>query len=269
MSGDGTCRVRSSSAERGVPLQRCIVYGPVCSRRLGRSLGINLLPTAFKVCPFECIYCQYGRTDVKTMTPRADWLPTVREVQRTLSAALESGEMGTIDAMTFSGNGEPTLHPHFDEIVTAVIRIRDQLAPTTPVAVLSSAARVDDPGIRATLNRLDRVVLKLDAGDERTFRAINRPITEVRFEALLRGLAQVENLTVQTMLVKGAWENASPGPIARLIDALREIRPREVQLYTLDRAPAEEYVEPVPEKRLDEVGKRLREEAGIPVRVYS
>ena len=120
-----------------LPLQSDIIYGPINSRRLGRSLGINLLPPSHKVCSFDCVYCHYGRTQVKTLYPQAGQLPGVEEVLQAIQEGLQAHP--DIDYLTFSGNGEATLHPQFLEIVAGVRRLRDQLRPDVKLTILSNS----------------------------------------------------------------------------------------------------------------------------------
>ncbi len=135
-----------------IPLQRGIIYGPVASRRLGRSLGINLLPANCKLCSFDCVYCHYGRTQAKSLHPEEDAFPSVQEVLNAVEAALQGGL--DFDYLTFSGNGEPTLHPNFAEIVFEVRILRDRLRPQVKLAVLSNSStanlhhRAGSPGSR-------------------------------------------------------------------------------------------------------------------------
>jgi len=160
-----------------IPLQKDIIYGPVLSRRLGRSLGINLLPTDRKVCSFDCVYCQYGRTTEPTFSPGVDDLPTFSDVVAAVEKALKKPH--TIDTLTFSGNGEPTLHPQFPEIVRSIKRLRDDFRPEVKLAVLSNSSRVMDSAIVDALSLLDAPMMKLDAGDEITLREINQPVARL------------------------------------------------------------------------------------------
>ena len=134
-------------------LQRGVIYGPVDSRRLGRSLGINLLPTGYKLCAFDCIYCQYGRTKVLTASAEKGRFPTVEVVLRKVEEALR--QVPDLNYLTFSGNGEPTLHPHFVELVKDVIHLRDKLRPEVKSAILSNSALVGREEVREALARLD------------------------------------------------------------------------------------------------------------------
>jgi wyosine [tRNA(Phe)-imidazoG37] synthetase (radical SAM superfamily) len=257
----------NSAVKRGLPLQTGIIYGPVRSRRLGKSLGINLLSTTCKVCPFDCVYCQYGRTDIKTLSSARHLFPRVEKVVQTLEAALE--QTPDLDVITFSGNGEPTLHPNFDQIVDAAVTMRNQRRPGTPLAVLSCGATAYVPRIRLALNKLDMRIMKLDAGRDETFRAVNRPIPAVSYETLVEGLRELRSVIVQTMLVKGHVANTSRQAISHLAEMLNRIQPTAVQLYTLDRPPAEAGIQPVTREDLAIIARQLVHETGLVVKVYA
>ena len=250
----------------GIPLQRGIIYGPVRSRRVGRSLGINLLPTDRKLCAFDCVYCQYGRTENPTLSLDGSTLPSPAEVGAALDAAL--GQVSHLDAITFSGNGEATLHPGFSEVVSLVLEIRDQLAPRTPVAILTSGARVNDARVREALNQLDKRIVKLDAGEEEVFRAINRPVADLSLEEIISGMRKLEPVILQTLLVKGPQENVSPARVAKLAERIAEIKPTSVQLYTILRPPAEPTVTPVFKDELEEIASRIEAHTKVKVTVY-
>ncbi len=224
------------------------------------------MPTDLKVCAFDCIYCQYGRTVLKTLLPERVSLPSVEDVVRELTAALQNPDY--LDVITFSGNGEPTLHPDFGEIVCAVVDTRDRLAPSTPLGILSSGARVNIPRVRDALNSLDMRIMKLDVGDEETFKAINRPVAGLEFRELVACYGELDSVILQILLVKGPRENSSDVEVSKLIQAIEEIRPREVQIYTLVRPPSEGYVQPMPRVELEGIARRIEESSRVIVGVY-
>ena len=173
-------------------LQTSCVYGPINSRRLGRSLGVNLLPSDVKLCTFDCVYCHYGRTDVKAVDPTEANItfPALFRVVDELEHVLQGFKANNDapDYITFSGNGEPTLHPSFDQIVDRVKVLRDQSVPNVPVAILSNSTTVHLPHVRQTLMKLDRRIMKLDAGSEEVFVAVNRPHASVSLSEIIDGL---------------------------------------------------------------------------------
>ena len=189
----------------GIALQPGIIYGPILSRRLGRSLGINLLPANRKVCSFDCIYCQYGCTNDLVLNPIRSTLPKPPEVFAAVEAALKKPR--NIDYLTFSGNGEPTIHPDFPEIVRGVLAIKNKLRPEAKLAILSNSSRVNDPEVAAALRLFDAPIMKLDAGDQETFSAINRPVSSLKIDEIVSGLQRLPILVIQSVLVNGEITN--------------------------------------------------------------
>ena len=250
-----------------LPLQRSIVYGPVRSRRLGRSLGINLLPASAKACTFDCLYCQYGWTPAEPEAPPArSGLPTVEAVLAAVEDALAALPEPPA-YLTFSGNGEATLHPDFPEIVAGVTALRDRLAPSTRTAILSNSSLLHDPAVREALARLDVRIMKLDAGTEETFRRFNRPFGGTTLASVLAGLASLGGVTVQTLFAEGPAGNAEPGEIRGWIENVVTLRPEAVQLYTLDRGCPCDEIGPVG-RRLLETIRDVLISAGVAAEAY-
>ncbi len=220
-----------------LPLETGILYGPLFSRRLGLSLGVNVLPASSKVCTFDCIYCHYGRTDRAAIACPEDF-PAPDRIAEAVEQALRSEEH--FDTLTFSGNGEPTLHPDFGTIVVRVRQLRDQLRPGVALSLYSNASTVTHPCIREVLRYFDKPILKLDVGDQQTFEAVNCPIGAVRLEQMITAMKSVPNLIVQSLLVGGPVNNSDARAIQNWQAALAEIRPAKVQLYSCD------YPVPVP-----------------------
>lgn len=250
------------------PLQKTVVYGPVSSVRLGRSLGINLTPRTYKLCSFDCVYCVYGWTDLLTVDAesRLEDLPSRAQVEAELRKALKS--IGEIDYITFSGSGEPTLHPQFSEIVELVIGLRDELRPRTPLAILSNSSIVKSQPIRTSIERLDRRIMKLDCGDQETFRRINRPAPQVSYPEVLTGLELMDGIEIQTMLLEGEVENTSEDSVASWIDKLIRIKPLGVQLCSLHHPPAHQSIRGPGRDELLEVAKRIEKALGVQVVAY-
>lgn len=268
-----TASTRTAEARAVIPLQRGVVYGPVQSRRLGRSLGLNVLPDEIKACSLDCSYCQYGWTGIRAAKGDrfASFLPTRDRVRTELEAALvELEAAGTPpDTLTFSGNGEATLHPDFAGLVEDAVALRDRYAPRCRTAILSNATTVHLPAVREALGRLDDAVLKLDAGTEEMFKRLNRPAAGIRFAAILEGLkAMGGGCVLQSLFVTGSCDNSAPDEVAAWLEAVREIAPRSVQVYTLDRGPADASLRPVPRPRLDAIARAVRE-AGVEAEVFA
>jgi len=251
---------------RVLPLERDIIYGPLFSRRLGRSLGVNLLPTRYKLCSFDCVYCHYGRTDVKTLSPPARDFPWMKEVLRAVEAALR--KYPNVDYLTFSGNGEPTLHPSFPAIVAAVRHLRDELSPDVKLALFSNGTTAHLPHVRESLALFDAPILKLDAGDPETLARINRPAPEVKLEDILDGLKEVPGCIVQSVLVDGKVSNVRGEAFEAWVAALAAIRPTEVQIYSTDYPVPEAGVERVLPYVLKRIAGEVEERTGLQVRAY-
>jgi len=249
-------------ALREIDLQASFVYGPVASRRLGRSLGINPLPIEVKACTYDCLYCQYG---LETPIPSAgalpaDAFPAAEEILRQLESTARDRQ-GEVDAITFSGNGEPTLHPRFPDLVDGVIDVRDRLLPDARVVLLSNATTVGDARIRDAIRRIDDPILKIDAGGEKTWRRVNRPDPAVSFDEIIARLGSLEGIIVQSMFFSGdgvrVRGNGGEAEVGAWLDVVGRVAPRLVQIYSLDRTPAVGALRPVPKARLREIGSAL------------
>lgn len=244
------------------------IFGPIRSRRLGVSLGVNLSPADGKVCSFDCIYCEAGYNSQGTGTTG---LPPREEVARLLEEKLRAMSKAgdPLDVITFSGNGEPTLHPDFPGVIADTLALRDRYYPKAQVSVLTNSTRIFDPAVAEALKRVDNNILKLDSAIEPTMRAIDVPVSAgFTAEAVIRALRQFEGTgIIQTMLLRGEHQgrpidNTTPQEIEALIEAYRLINPREVMLYSLDRSTPEEQLERVPREELEAIAEKVRE-AGI------
>lgn len=215
-----------------------IVFGPIHSRRLGSSLGINVLPEHGKLCNFDCIYCECGwnrdgRGD--THLPTADDLRTALEAK--LSACSRDG-IG-IDSITFSGDGEPTINPDFPAMIDITLELRDKYYPEAKVSVLSNATMVHKDAVFNALRRVDNPILKIDAPTTELARIINRPAPGYRVERIVEALMRFEgDFVLQTMFLKcRGFDSSSPEVLRGWMDIVRALRPREVMVYTIDREP--------------------------------
>ena len=250
-----------------IPLQPGVIYGPVDSRRLGRSLGLNIMPTRYKVCSFNCIYCHYGWTKYlkPDVSAYAADLPRAEEVAAELETTLKT--IAPPRYITFSGNGEATLHPDFPAIVDAVIEARDRVGSEAKTAILSNSTGLGNAEVRRALARLDARYMKLDAGTTEVLRRINRPAAGVDLAGIVDGLRRLKDITLQSAFVAGEITNATDQDIATWLERVKEIRPGEVQVYSLENAPAMRTLEGVPLPRLEEIVRRL-ERAGIKACAY-
>lgn len=214
-----------------------IVFGPIRSRRLGSSLGINLLPEDGKFCNFDCIYCECGWNKDGRTHKR---LPSAEQVQKALIAKLEdcASRSIPIDSITFSGNGEPTMHPDFAEIVDMTLELRDRLFPAAVVSVLSNATMLGRKEVMSALKKIDNPILKLDSPDLDGARLINKPVAADYDPA-----AVVENMksfngdfVLQTMFLRSPeFDIKENGRLEKWISIVRDLKPREVMVYTIDR----------------------------------
>jgi wyosine [tRNA(Phe)-imidazoG37] synthetase (radical SAM superfamily) len=245
-------------------LQSTIIYGPIQSRRIGSSLGVNLLPPKVKVCSFDCLYCQYGWTDFSLMDGAA--FPEPEKARKALEKALEKLEEPP-RWITFSGNGEPTLHPEFGEIVDAVIEVRNEQAQGTGIAILSNSTTVHRPEIREALTKLDLRIMKLDAGTPEIFASYSRPAPGFTFEHVVEGLAALDEVTIQSLFTKGTGGNFTEENITAWIGHLKHIEPIMVQIYSLDRGFPSREIEKLTREELDGIAQRLKE-AGIPALAF-
>ena len=249
------------------------IFGPIHSRRLGISLGINLMPNDGKICSFDCLYCEAG---FNAQGPGKDGISSRETVKRQLKNKLqkmhEAGE--ELNVITFSGNGEPTLHPHFAEVVHDTIMLRDRYYPEAKVSVLSNSTMLGKPAVVQALKLVDNNILKLDSAIASTMRIINRPQSpNVIPEGVIEDLKQFSGqCIIQTMMLRGDWEghhidNTTEAEEKALIKAYKAIMPREIMLYSIDRKTPAQSLEKVPIEELREIGKRIEQATGIAVQV--
>jgi len=250
-----------------IPLHSGIIYGPVRSRRLGRSLGLNVLPINYKLCSFNCVYCQYGWTAVSTIDPadRLGDLPTPDDFGKALKSTLH--EQKEIDNITFSGNGEPTLHPQFEELVDIAKHLKEEYFPKARLGILSNSSTVSNEKVRRALAKLDFRIMKLDAGSLETFRKINRPCREIDYGTMLNDLKSLNKVTLQTMFVNGSIRNIGNREVIEWMGRVGEIQPLKAQIYSLHRPPAESSLREVLSERLREIATQTEEATGVTVEV--
>jgi wyosine [tRNA(Phe)-imidazoG37] synthetase (radical SAM superfamily) len=252
-----------------LPLQKGIIYGIVRSRRLKSSLGINLSPTEFKLCSFNCVYCHYGFTEVQRTTAEGyrDQFPAPQDVEEALWDALRTFTETPL-YITFSGNGEPSMHPDFPDIVDRVINVRNKHNADIQTAILSNSTTAHIPEARQAILKLDLPIMKLDAGDRETFQQVNRPAKDIDLDTIIESLANMPDITLQSCLVQGSVSNSQNHQIDNWIDQIAHIHPREVQAYTLDRPPADSGLVPVPHRRMEHIVQLASERSGVPVTLF-
>ena len=244
-----------------IPMQKGFVYGPIASKRFRRSLGVNLSPVDRKVCTFNCIYCHYGPTYVGQYE-----LPSVGEVARTLEEKLS--ERPLIDYITFAGNGEPTMHPEFLEIVKAVRSVRDRMASGTPIALLSNSTQLGRGDVVEAVGLVDFPVFKLDAGDSAALYDVNRPVAHIEAGEIVDMLCSLNSPNVQTVMVDGRVKTCEGPAFENWLQAIGRIRPRLIQLYTPDRPIVSEEIIPVSKERLEKTARDIRRKMGFEARAF-
>lgn len=241
------------------------IFGPVHSRRLGISLGINLMPADGKSCTFDCIYCECGYN--KDHRPKQK-LPTREEVAAALESKLrEMRDSGTTpDVLTFSGNGEPTSHPQFPEIIDDTLRLRDTYFPHAKVSVLSNSTFIYKPEVREALMRIDNNLLKLDTVDDDYIRKLDQPVSKAySVQQIIDDMKKFNGkLIIQTMFLKGRSDsgddvdNTTEKYVRPWLEAVKDIAPREVMIYTIDRETPGQSLEKATPAELDAIRDRVR-----------
>ena len=213
-----------------------IVFGPIRSRRLGSSLGVNILPAHGKMCNFDCVYCECGwnKDGVEDKV-----YPRYADVAAALEKRLSelSGQGVPVDSITFSGNGEPTMNPDFAQIVDQTIRLRDRFYPQAKVSVLSNATLLDREDVLNALMKIDNPIMKIDASSQHLVEKINKPVGAYKLDAVLENLKKFDgNFILQTMFLKSQeFDTLSQEALNAWMDIVRMLKPRQVMVYTIDR----------------------------------
>ena len=239
-----------------------IIFGPIKSRRLGISLGINLLPIKRKICTFDCIYCECGFNDEYKNN---DSFPSREEVKRRMiEKSLKLIDQKVIpNVITFAGNGEPTVHPDFASIVEDTIEVRDRYFPEAKIAVLSNSTQLHKREIFEALQRIDNPILKLDGGVEKSVSLLDKPNSRFRFDETVMLLKEFgAKAIIQTMFLHGEVggvqiDNSSDDEVEAWLNIIKDINPREVMLYTIDRATPVKSLHKVSVTRLNEIAKKV------------
>jgi len=249
------------------------IFGPINSRRLGISLGINLLPNDSKLCSFDCIYCECGWNPEKGTVKAI--LPTRIEVKRMLREKLSemknSGELP--DVITFAGNGEPTMHPDFAGIIDDTLFIRNELCTGARIAVLSNSTMLHKPAVVAALKKIDDNILKLDSGFAETIRILDQPVGRFDLQSVINNIKQFDGqLILQTMFIRGQFEghtidNTTDNELKAWIEVLQQIRPRLVMIYTIARDTPANDLRKVSTEELETIAALVIKETGLEVQV--
>lgn len=249
------------------------VFGPVTSRRLGVSLGINLLPVDYKYCTFNCIYCECGWTQRKPAG--AAGLPSREEVADLLEQKLQQMKRAgkAPDAITFAGNGEPTIHPRFPEIVDDTIALRDKYFCDARITVLSNASMLGRDSVFKALMKVDDNIQKLDAGNEKLFQLINQPSGGLSLQEVVASLERFNGkVIIQTLFLKAEHDgqmidNTSKEEVGAWIKLLKKINPQYVMIYPVDREAPEKNIDKISFSQLADIAAQVNR-AGIMTKVF-
>ena len=235
-----------------------IAYGPIHSRRLGTSLGVELMPLEHKLCTFNCVYCECGWNE-HVIHPK---LPSREEVRAALEAKLK--EDIPLDVITFSGNGEPTLHPDFLGIIKDTISLRDKYCPKAKVSVLSNSTQLGRPDVVKALRLCDNRILKLDAATDEMMRRIDLPVNEhLDVATIIDWLKQFNgDFILQTCFLKGMHnglilDNTTSEELSAWYQVVDELHPKQIMIYVIDRKTPEEHLEKIPREKMESIAAPL------------
>ena len=240
-----------------------IIFGPVRSRRLGLSLGVNLLAPEGKLCNFNCIYCECGWNEDHPGGAFNGKEEVLRRLEEKLAEMKTEGELP--DVITFAGNGEPTMHPGFPAIIDGTIEIRDRMTPAAKIAVLSNAAMSGRENVREALMKVDRNILKLDSARDETVKLINQPNNARTVAETIELMKLFDGrLIMQTLFLRGDYngrtvDNTTPEELSAWLAAVREIGPSEVMIYSLDRDTPVSGLQKISHEELEKIAEKVRE----------
>jgi wyosine [tRNA(Phe)-imidazoG37] synthetase (radical SAM superfamily) len=251
------------NAKNETKLFNSIIFGPIISRRLGVSLGINLLPVDSKICNFDCIYCECGWTDLRSV-PKVKFHPRSEVyfgLEKSLIHLLKKNKK--LDSITFAGNGEPTMHPEFNLIIDDTIELRDKYFPSCKISVLSNSLMLSNKKVFDALIKIDNPILKLDAGTEKTFQLIDQPINKRTLQWVVNQLMKFNGrLIIQTIFLRGEFggehlDNTTDDEVRSWLKLIKMIKPEQVMIYTIDRATPAQNLEKIEKEKLREIAARV------------
>lgn len=250
-----------------------IAFGPIHSRRLGNSLGINLLPTDVKICTFNCLYCECGWTLEKSLDEKYFYpLQTVLDaIEQKIKTCNQEGT--PVDSITFSGNGEPTLHPDFPAIIDRLLQLRDIYYPKAVITCLSNSTKLGNPEVREALKKIENPILKLDAVDEELFQIVSGPTIELRASDVIRWLNEMkQQFILQTLFFKGetekgAFDNGTGDALLKWLQFVEQVQPKMVMIYSLDRETPAQKLFKYNKEELEAIAEKVKS-LNINVKVY-
>jgi len=248
-----------------------IIFGPVKSRRLGNSLGINLLPTKSKLCNFNCVYCECGLNDDSASDPYPQKETVATELEKKLIELQKNNNLP--DVITFAGNGEPTMHPQFSKVIDDTISLRDKYAPQCEITVLSNATMLRNPKVMEALKKVNRAFMKIDSANEITSKIINQPTLSIPIDTLSAQMSELgDKLIIQTMFLRGSvngksFDNTTINEIDALVSFYKKTKPTEVQIYSIARDTPFDTLETINKEELNTIATHISKH-GITVNVF-
>lgn len=248
-----------------------LTYGPIESRRLGLSLGINPLGD-IKICSFDCPYCHLGPSQVRMNQIKKDvTFPSVESIETSLREKLRelSSQQVAINTLTVSGNGEPTLYPYFAELTERLLIVRDELSSDTPVVVLTNGAHIDSRRMVHALDLYDERMIKIDAGSESDFKKMNNPLIRASISKVINGARKLRNCVVQSLFVQGSIDNTRDQSLDEWMEVVGLIFPRSVHLYTLKNPGHVAGLTPASEDTLYTIASKLKRRTQLEAKVFT
>lgn len=249
-----------------------IIYGPIKSRRVGNSLGVNLLGKEHKVCSFDCPYCELGLTELRMNKIRKEVefpdQETIINALRTRLHELVSAQV-QLDSISIVGNGEATLYPFFTEIVEQIIEVRDEVASQSKIALFTNGTGFDSRKIANAANKLDLVMVKFDAGNDNMLKLINAPLVRMTASKLIQNVKKLDRFIAQSCFVHGAIDNTTKEHIEDWVEVIALTQPDEVHIYTIDRIPAVSGLKKVDDDTLDIIGQRVAKRTNAKVITFA
>lgn len=245
-----------------------VVFGPYASRRFGNSLGVNPLPQGSRFCNFDCVYCECGTAPWPNQWELRPEFPKPEEIRSALAVATIRFGADELDSITIAGNGEPALSPHLNEIVDVVSEARERDWPQAQTVILTNGTKGHKPDVRVAMAKLDQRVVKLDAGTNWMLEQLNRAAGRLTIIELLRRISMIPEIIIQSMFVHGPVDNTQLEHVETWIGWLKQLAPRGVQIYSLDRTPAMSWVRRVPRSELESIAHLVESAVGAPTHVY-
>lgn len=233
-----------------------LVYGPVKSRRYGNVLGINLLDPKTKTCDFDCVYCDLGRTQLRVRDLKTSvTYPSLEDIEKSFRA--KATQSSSIDGIGIVGNGEPTLHPLFPQIIPLVVKLRDELFPGKKIYVMTNGSHLNDKHISHALSFVDERVIKLDAGSDRLIKTVNIPLSRFSTNKILASTRKLKSITIQSIFIRGTVDNTALSDLEEWFEVIGMLNPSKIHIMSINKIPATSGLIAVPEGDLDTIAAQL------------